>query len=227
MMPIHVEALGSWWVVRDDMLPGGTKRRVIDALFDGAANEYVYASPAYGFAQVALAHAARDHGVQATIFVAQRKALHMRTTQAHAAGARIVQVPHGYLSNVTAKARAYCEASGSRMLPWGLDAETVVDRIAALAASLGTSYPEVWCCAGSGVLTRGLQLAWPDARHMAVMIGARPNAGRAEVLVAPERFEQAARERPPFPSCDNYDAKVWRYFRDHAAPGALYWNVAA
>lgn len=224
--PLRIDPLGAHWVLRDDDVPGGTKRRVIAALFDDAA-EYVYGSPAYGYAQIALAHAARDHGRQATIFVARRTTLHPRTREAQRAGARIVQVPYGYLSNVKAKARAYCEATGARLLPWGLDAEPMVAAIGGLAASLGQGFPEVWCCAGSGVLTRGLQRAWPDARHVAVRIGAAPNAGRAVVLQAPETFEQDAKEPPPFPSCSNYDAKVWRFFRGHAVPGALYWNVAA
>jgi hypothetical protein len=227
VIPLQVERFERWFLLRDDRLTGGTKRRVIGALFDAAATEYVYASPAYGYAQIALAHAARDHGVQATIFVARRATLHPRTAEARAAGARVVQVPYGYLTNVQAKARAYCVATGARLLPWGLDAQPVVERIAEAAGSLGGAYPEVWCCAGSGVLTRGLQLAWPQARHVAVRIGAAPKAGAATILAAPERFEQRAKQPPPFPSCDNYDAKVWRFFREQAAPGALYWNVAA
>lgn len=86
---------------------------------------------------------------------------------------------------------------------------------------------EVWCAAGSGTLTRALQRAWPQAKHHAVQVGAKPEAGRATVHVAPETFDQDAKELPPFASCSNYDAKVWRFFRRHATPGALLWNVAA
>jgi len=46
-------------------------------------------------------------------------------------------------------------------------------------------------------------------------------------MKAPEKFEQDARLRPPFPSCSNFDAKAWRFVRQRAAPGALFWNVAA
>ena len=41
-------------VVRDDLFPGGTKARFLGMLFNGA-EEVVYASPAEGGAQFALA----------------------------------------------------------------------------------------------------------------------------------------------------------------------------
>ena len=49
-------------VVRDDHIPGGTKRRVLEPLVaKSAGTEFVYASPAYGYAQIALAYS--DHDV--------------------------------------------------------------------------------------------------------------------------------------------------------------------
>jgi len=217
---------GGVLVVRDDLLPGGTKRRALPVLL-GAASEYVYASPVYGYAQVALAHVAREAGKRATIFCAQRGRRHARTEEAVAAGARIVEVPYGYLSVVRARARAYCAVTGAQLLPFGLDTPAFLDALAAVARRLPVRPREVWCVAGSGVLTRALQRAWPAARFFAVQVGAVPAAGAAAVLIAPERFEGDAREPPPFPSCSNYDAKAWRFVRRQAAPGALFWNVAA
>lgn len=213
-------------VLRDDLLAGGTKRRALPALLTGA-REFVYASPVYGYAQIALAHAAAAAGVRATVFCAQRKAWHPRTAEAAAAGARIVEVPCGYLAVVKARARAYCGVSGARLLPFGLDTPAFVEALADLARGLPIQPAEVWSVAGSGVLTRALQRAWPAARFFAVQVGSVPDAGRATVITAPERFEQDARSRPPFPSCANYDAKAWRFVRAQASPGALFWNVAA
>jgi hypothetical protein len=153
--------------------------------------------------------------------------MHPRTAQAAAAGSRIVQVPCGYMSVVRARARAYCAVSGAKLLPFGLDCPVFIDALASLAKSMPVSPREVWTVAGSGVLARALQKAWPDAEFHAVRIGASPNAGRAIVHEAPEKFEQDAKIPPPFPSCSNYDAKAWRFIRQHAKPGALFWNVAA
>lgn len=213
-------------VVRDDLQLGGTKARVVGRFLQGA-DEFVYASPVYGYAQIALAHTCAQSGKQATIFVAKRNQLHPRTVEAKRAGARIVQIPHGYLSNVQAKARAYAEAVNARLLPFGLDFPEMLLALAEVARSLSVVPAEVWTVAGSGTLSRALQLAWPKARFFAVQVGATPNAGAATVLKAPESFEGDAKMRPPFPSCSNYDAKAWRFIRQQARPGALFWNVAA
>ena len=222
--PPVIERHGAIYVVRDDLIPGGTKVR---ALTLEGANEFAYASPAAGYAQVALAIAARRYGKRATVFVAQRMALHPRTAEAQAAGARIVQVPVGYMSVVRARAREYCAVSGARLLPFGLDTPEFIEALACVARSLNISPPEVWTVAGSGVLSRALQAAWPLAEFHAVRIGAVPRAGRAAVVQAPEKFEQNARRPPPFPSCSNYDAKAWQFIQARAKPGALFWNVAA
>ena len=215
-------------VVRDDHIPGGTKRRVLEPLVaKSTGSEFVYASPAYGYAQIALAYSCAAVGKAATVFVAKRKTMHPRTAEAQAAGARIVEVPHGYLSNIQAKARAYAEHSGAEMFPFGLDTPEFIEGLADVARALPVKPFEVWSVAGSGVLTRALQQAWPDAVFHAVRIGSDPDAGRATVWRAQEKFEKPARLRPPFPSCDNYDAKAWRFIKKWAKPGALFWNVAA
>lgn len=221
-----LEKIGKIIVVRDDLLPGGTKSRVIPALLSGAS-EFVYASPAYGYAQVALAHACRAAGFAATIFTAKRNELHPRTREAKDAGAKIVMVPHGYLSNVQAKAKAYAAATGAKLLPFGLDVPEMAAGLRAVAESVDYVPSEVWTVAGSGTLSRALQAAWPEARFYAVQVGAEPKAGRAEVLKASEKFEQDARMKPPFPSCSNYDAKAWAFIQSRASEGALFWNVAA
>jgi hypothetical protein len=221
-----IEQHGAIYVVRDDLIPGGTKRRILPRLLVGA-DEFVYASPAYGYAQVALAYACAAQGRQATIFTAKRKELHPRTLEARKRGAKIVMVPTGYLSNVQSKARAYCEASGAALLPFGLDTPAFIDALAGVASSVPMQPAEVWTVAGSGVLSRALQIAWSDAAFHAVQVGKTPSIGRARLWVAPEQFEDDARIKPPFPSCSNYDAKAWRASERNATPGALFWNVAA
>ena len=66
--------------------------------------EVVYASPAEGGAQTALATVASQLGKRATIFVAKRKQPHPRTLMATRLGAQIMQVSPGYLNVVQARA---------------------------------------------------------------------------------------------------------------------------
>jgi DNA modification methylase len=230
---IVVEEVDGIKVVRDDLCPGGTKRRVLERyIAANEAEEYVYASPAFGFAQIALAIAGAQAGKRVTIFTASRKTPHKRTKAAQAAGAIIEFVKPGYLSNVQAKAREYCERSGAHLVPFGIDSPEFIDGLAEIAKEAVTGAfkrapKEVWTVAGSGVLTRALQKAWPKAEFHAVQIGAEPEIGGAKLYKAPEKFEGPAKQPPPFPSCPEYDAKAWRFIQKHASKGAVFWNVAA
>jgi hypothetical protein len=212
-------------VVRDDLIPGGTKRRVLPAMLAGGV-EYAYASPAYGYAQVALAYSCREVGSRATIFTARRSVPHTRTVEARDAGAKIVMVPNGYLSVVRARLAVYAGETGAIPLPFGFDSPEFIAGLADVARGLPVDPPEVWTVAGSGTLSRALQAAWPGAAFHAVRVGKAPDAGRATIHEAPEPFERDAKQPPPFPSCSNYDAKAWRFIARHARPGALFWNVA-
>lgn len=225
-----VDQIDGVMVVRDDHIPGGTKRSFADQLIAGR-REVVYASPVYGGAQIAIAHAAREQGAQATIFCAKRNRPHPRTMEAYQAGAKIVQVPAGYLTNVRAKARAYCQQTGAHMLPFGLETEAAFAAIAARARTAQEQAGEidqVWCVGGSGVLCRGLQRGITARSFHVVQIGRElkpADVGAAKVYIHPLDFAQDAKVKPPFPSCSNYDAKAWEFVKRYSAGRVLFWNV--
>ena len=129
-------------VVRDDLLPGGTKMRAILPLMQSqAAAEFVYASPAQGYAQVALAHCARLLGRRATVFTAARKVPHPLTVAAADAGAAVLPVPCGYLSVVQARARTYAAERGAFLVPFGAEDAASLHAIAKAAAGTGLQPP--------------------------------------------------------------------------------------
>ncbi|WP_409721543.1 pyridoxal-phosphate dependent enzyme [Pseudorhodoplanes sp.] len=216
-------------VVRDDLYPGGTKARFIGAFFVDA-DEAVYASPAEGGAQTALATVARQLGKRATIFVADRKVLHPRTIEAARLGAKIVRIRPGYMSVVQARARDYCARTGARLVPFGVDTPEVIEAIAAAARSLAIEPDEVWCAAGSGVLARGLARAWPTAWRHVVQVGRELSPAEvtgAAIHVYPAPFGREAKSKPPFPSDPHYDAKAWEFCVAKRGRGnVLMWNVA-
>jgi hypothetical protein len=227
----RLERVGAIQVVRDDLMPGGTKARALSVLFDMEHREYVYASPVQGYAQVALSHCARAAGCYAHVFCAARQDWHARTREASQLGAVIHEIKPGYLTQVQAAAKAFVQQTeGAKLLPFGLDDEVFIEAMAEVARSVARRLfvqpPQVWSVAGSGVLTRALQRVWPEAEFHAVQIGHAPDVGRAILHRAPERFEDDAKLPPPFPSCSNYDAKAWRFIAEHAAPDSLFWNVA-
>jgi len=220
---------GIAWVVRDDLYPGGTKARFMPALFEGI-DEAVYASPAEGGAQTALATVARDLGKHATIFVAARAKFHPRTLEAARLGAKIVPVRPGYLSVVQARAKDYTKTSGARLVPFGVDLPEAITRLADAALATELDPDEVWCAAGSGVLARALAKAWPRARRHVVQVGRElhpQDVANATIHIYPRPFSDVAKTLPPFPSDPHYDAKAWETMTARKGPGrVVFWNVA-
>lgn len=234
--PPIVEVHERVFVVREDAMPGGTKRRFVDPFVAKLAPryaEFVYATTAYGGAQIALAHACAQAKRRAVVFVAKRDELHARTLEAKLAGAAVIEVPMGFLSNVQAKARAYCALHPrSYLMPFGFDSPEARSAIAAAARDVRArfgAFGEVWCAAGSGTLIRALRDADLGARYVGIAVGR--NHANEPPLIAFIRHKQPfgddAKAPPPFASCSNYDAKVWVYVRERARRGvrALFWNV--
>lgn len=218
-------------VVRDDLFPGGTKARFIPELFEHA-DEVVYATPAQGGAQYALAFTAHRLGKRATLFVAKRKVPHPRQLEAKALGAKIVMVPFGMLSNVQAQAKRYAEETGATLAPFGMDMPRAIELIAAAARSLNENPDEVWCAAGSGTLCRALHVAWPRAHHVAVAVGRNippDDVAHAELIRYPKPFEHHALTKPPFPADPHYEAKAWEIMRARSTRSrrVIFWSVCA
>jgi hypothetical protein len=228
-VPPVVERHEGILVVRDDLFPGGTKARFIGRLLRGI-DEAVYASPPEGGAQTALAHTARALGKRATIFVAQRARPHPRTLEAARLGAKVVPVAPGYLSVVQKRARDYCGRTGAVEIPFGVDMPEAIEEIAAAARATGADPDEVWCAAGSGVLSRALAAAFPRAVRHAVQIGrelAPRDVAGARIHVYPRPFSAKAKAAAPFPADRHYDAKAWEVCRALRGRGeVLFWNVA-
>jgi hypothetical protein len=202
-------------VVRDDLFPGRTKARFLGMMFDGA-EEVVYASPAEGGAQVALATVARRPSKR-TREPSKRPSLVQRSW----ASLRVTCLSFR---------RVPANRTGARLMPFGADMPEAISAIAAAARAIGIKPDELWCAAGSGVPARGLAAAWPYARRHAVQVGRtlteRDVAG-AIIHVHPVPFGREARSKPPpFPSDPEYEAKAWEVTMARKGTGrVVFWNV--
>jgi hypothetical protein len=229
--PVLVEHDG-YVVLRDDLVDGGTKIRVaVDCLLsEPDIDEWVFAGPSQGYAQLALAIGCEAIGRRATFFTAKRKQRTYITEAALDHGLQLHEVDYGRLNVVRKRARDYiAETPGcSPLIPMGLHLPGMKDRMAAMVASLPIEPTEVWVACGSGLLASSIQQAWPNADVNAVVCGMTPTEPDRRLILwdAPEDFSQDARgPLPPYPSVRNYDAKIWRFVTEHATPGALVWNV--
>ena len=218
-------------VVRDDLLNGGTKRRAFTTYIKSKPeiDEFVYASPRQGYAQLSLAYACRDLGKKATVTIPEGQRYWL-THKSEELGANIIEVPMGFLTNIQAKAKKYCFNNGAHLIPFGGDHPVIIEAMRQTALSLDVNPKEVWTVMSSGVLSRGLQGAWPDAKVYGVRIGHNTpprEQGSAETFKSDYKFHQECKkpESPPFPSSLTYDSKAWSFIREYASDGALFWNV--
>ena len=177
------------YILRDDLLPGGTKSILIDSLLVNRddVNELVYASPCYGGFQIALSIFCKNNNKKATIFCAKRTIRHPNTEICIRNGANVVEVPYGYLSVVEKHAREYIRDStlkkkksisinseGGVPMPlkiaFGANSPESINIIASRAkrvietfhTTYGTPPDEIWCAVGSGTLISGIIQAYNE-----------------------------------------------------------------
>ena len=179
-----IEEHEGFYVVRDDLLEGGSKRRFVDRLIreeiKKGAEEFVYGGcPANGYAQLSLTLQAKVYDKKAIFFMAKRSLdnLHPYQKQALEYGADIRWVPNGMLQVTKARAREYYDMDPfrRRLLPLGLEDYRVFEDIKNLAKTIETDYnisvSEIWSVGSSGTLTRGLQMAFPNKDVHVVSVG--------------------------------------------------------
>lgn len=221
-----LQKFGNIDVVRDDLLPGGSKSRFLRKLMELPYTQFVYASPTYGGAQVALAMACKEAGKTAVIISPDREELHARTDDARREGALVFQQP-GSLEELDEVAAHYAKVNKAFHVPLGchspLASHAITEAAERVKADNGV-YDEVWCVAGSGTVIQALQASGLGKEYHAVAIGEAPELPGVQVVQSPLDEEAEATEKPPFPSCPTYDAKAWEFVKDR--PGkVLFWNV--
>lgn len=233
-MNITIEQHNGIYVLRDDLLPGGTKSTFLGQLLEPGRACYVYASPVYGAMQIALAQYCQTIGAKAVIFCAKRGKPHPNSLRAKEAGAIVYQVPHGYLSHCQAKAKLFAEENNGQYIAWGANYQTAIDAIAKrtkeVILQLGFEPDEIYCAVGSGTLLKGIYKGTNNAELTGVMVGADFNedlSSRVRVIKHPKKFEDECKITAPFPSSKNYDLKAWEICMQKADKNkkVLFWNV--
>lgn len=233
-------------VVRDDLLQYGSKLRFVDYFIGHApenkeVTEWVFGScPATGYAQISLPVVCKRYGKKAVLFMAERSMdkLHPYQQRGIELGTEYHWVKMGMLNVTQAHAKKYTaeDPIHRRVLPLGLEHETVLASIIRVARNLPVKPKEIWSVGSSGTMNRGLQLAFPDAEVHVVQVGhtmKEREIGRAIHHISPYKFDKPVKihEMPPFPSAPTYDAKAWQpmidWYKTNEKKGdVLFWNVA-
>ena len=219
-------------VVRDDLITG-SKVRGGDCLISKISpgqDTIVYVQPRFGLAGVSILDVAKRHGKKVVLFMpASKRISHHQACcierGAEAKFARIAAMPNlNLIAKAWAKGRPNCF-----FVPLGLKHELVTAGFVKTMSKM-VEPEEVWSVISTGVLTRSMQIAWPNAKFHAVAVARNLKAGelgRADVISAPEQFTRAIKggDIPPFPSVLTYDAKAWRYIPKNTGRDILMWNV--
>jgi len=245
---------GPLWVVRDDLLAGGTKQRAaIPYVLQMMARNYdelVYASPFAGYEQVALAVACKAVGVRLRLFsesvpwVSRFKLKAHSYTELAAAHGATVELASDLAA---AENRAvYYSIARPRCtkVPLGIDCTEFRAALAielrrmmpAIQLELGGSPQRIWMTVASGTLARTLrEVIAPQVELRCLDVGVLPEDDaritalarrpRTSVERVPELFAQPAQFSPPIPSNAHCDAKAWRFLAGRAAPRDLWWNI--
>lgn len=218
-----------FWVVRDDLYPGGTKQIVLqNALPELNAKHFVYVASVFGKGGAALAHACAALGYKATLIMSEHKEMPSWVEEASAVGAEILLSPPRPVTIIEPHAREYAHDEGAYYIEQGFAFSEFVNHLAAYAKKLPMNPAEIWCPVVSGTLAQGLEIAFPKAAMNCVAVVKHHDYdGRGTVYEAPEKFVRGAAIPPPYPSWTYSDAKVWRFAKKHGAEDAVIWNTNA
>ena len=216
-------------VVRDDLIVG-TKTRAGDLLCSKISNQtLVYSQPRVGLAGVSLCDVAQRHGKQVVLFMPSSKEISLHQACCIERGAKPIFERIAAMPNLNLYAKKWAEQNGACFIPLGLKHELATAAIVHAASQIPEP-DEVYVAISTGVLSRALQIAWPNAKFTCVAVARNLQAGelgRAEVVSHPLPFQSAEKKenRPPFPTVATYDAKVWRYIPKDGKKYRLMWNV--
>ena len=193
----------------------------------------MFGAPFCGGAPYALSVIARETETKTTLFFAKRKNHHRRQVQAYKNGAKIYEVPYGYMSNVQSKARKYAQENGALFLPLGFDVPEAEEPFTEFMSKINSKYKydQIWCAVGSGMLARCLSRGFPDTEIHGVAVGlksrnTKQNYGSNLTLHdSGMKFEKAIKYDGLFPSCEHYDMKAWKKCKEMSKGKVLFWNV--
>lgn len=218
-------------VLRDDLLDGGSKSRFLPFLIYDY-DHIVFGGPFCGGAPYALSVLGKHSKKQITLFYAKRKKHHHRQIAALQNGSKIIEVPMGFMTNVQKKARDYAADHNALFLPLGFDVPEAEEPFVSFMKKLKTKYyDQIWCCSGSGMLTRCLSKAFPDSEIHSVIVGlksrnTKQNYGDNVITYDYHLpFQKQTKYEAPFKSCGNYDRKAWEICMKESKGKVLFWNV--
>jgi hypothetical protein len=218
-------------VVRDDLIVG-TKTRAGDLLMSKLNHDtIVYSQPRVGLAGISLLDVAKHYNKKIVLFMPASKTISHHQACCIERGAIPIFERIAAMPNLNLKAKEWADKNDAFFVPLGLKHELATAGIVHAASKIPEP-DEVYVAISTGVLSRALQIAWPNAKFTCVAVARnlkQGELGRADVISEPLDFpqEELKENLPPFPAIATYDAKVWKYIPKNSGKNVLMWNVGA
>lgn len=215
--------------VRDDLI-AGTKTRAGDLLASKTNyDRFVYSQPRTGLAGVSILDAAKHRNKKVTLFMPACKTISHHQACCIERGADVIFHRIAAMPVLNYEAKKWANKNDAFFVPLGLKHELATAAIVHAASTIDPP-DEVYVAISTGVLSRALQIAWPNAKFHSVAVARNLKAGelgRADVISEPLAFQQCEKPEnmPPFPCIDTYDGKVWKYIPKNTGRNILFWNV--
>ena len=182
-------------VVREDLMGFGSKCRFGDILVKTCPSDtLVYVQPRYGFAGISLAYLAKKYNKKLVLFSPSQKVISEHQAICIERGAEMKFYRVAAMPNLNKIAKDWAEANGAFFIPLGLRHELVTAAAVKVAYNIAEKHgepAEVWSAISTGVLSRALQIAWPNAQFNAVAVARNikdGEAGRAKIWSHPKEF---------------------------------------
>jgi hypothetical protein len=218
--------------VRDDLITG-TKVRGGDCLMSKInQSTIVYVQPRTGLAGVSILDVAKRYDKKVKLFMPSAKRISHHQACCIERGAEASFHRIAAMPNLNKIASDWANTQDDAFfVPLGLKHELVTAGIVKAASKIPEP-DEVYVAISTGVLSRAMQIAWPNAKFHSVAVSRNLKAGelgRANVISEPMPFQQSekAGNLPPFPCIDTYDGKVWKYIPKNTGRNILFWNVGS
>jgi len=217
--------------VRDDLITG-SKIRGADLLMSSIKEDTVaYVQPRTGLAGVSILDVASKHGKKVRLYMPSSKKISHHQACCIERGALVSFHRIAAMPNLNKIPKEDSKIHGYYFIPLGLKHKLMTAGMVKVASQLKEP-DEVYVATSTGVLSRALQIAWPNAKFTSVAVARNMKAGelgRAKVISEPRAFtaHESKENLPPFPNIDTYDGKVWKYIPKNTGRDILFWNVGA
>lgn len=231
----EIKERNGFTIIDESSLASGSKSRFAEPLIASIKEDkIVYVQAKYGYASISLIHLAKQYNKKLVLFMPAAKTLSPYQEYCISQGAVPIFLRIAGFPAMISAAKRWSAQNNAYFLPLGLRDELVTAMIVRTCQEIALDQlfePErIWCSVSTGVLARGIQIAWPKTIVTGVLVARNLHPGEAgnlEGISYNKPIWTRAKSEPDMPdSCPELDGKAMEYMVRYGKPGDWMWNVA-